>query len=129
MGYASSRVQQGGCRWDLLDGFRGDLRELQLDEMTLRELKGLMTRAATGTVRSDEWEYPLRSGGNMVGELRLDIEALKYRLYYNEPALDMELLLAVVMGLKVHDDEGVWFAVQQGHIQTAKRRLFAEGWR
>lgn len=126
----SARVTQGGCKWSFVPDFHKDIKALQeeahFDEMTLRELKRLMLRASQGTVRAHEWEYPLRTGGNIVGELRLDIENWKYRLYYNEPSTDMTLLIAVVLGLKVHDDDGQWWIEQQKHIGTAKLRLFIE---
>ncbi|MFD6883005.1 hypothetical protein [Rhodococcus sp. NPDC060084] len=128
MAIGSSRVTVGGCTWELLAEFKRDITELNLDHMTLHEVKRLMLRAAQGTVRTDEWEYPLVSGGNMVGELRLDIEELKYRLYYNEPRSAPTLLLAVLLGVKTHDEVGHWKSVQQGHIQAAKLRLFHAEW-
>lgn len=125
----SSRVTIGGCRWFFVSEFKTDLKALQLTADDLATLKRLLQRAAQGTVRFDEWEYPLALGGGVIGELRMDIEELKYRIFYYEPTRDMTALLALGIMVKSHDDEGQWKGAQNAEIERARARLIDEGCR
>lgn len=122
----SSRVTNGGCRWFFVPAFKADLQALQLTADDVATLKRLLNRAAQGTVRFDEWEYPLALGGGVIGELRMDIEDSKYRIFYYEPTRDMTALLALGIMVKAHDDRGQWKGDQNAEIERARARLIEE---
>lgn len=122
----SARVTKGGCRWRFVKAFTNDVADLALTLDDRHTLKRLLDRAAQGTVRSEEWEYPLSLGRGVIGELRMDIGDDKYRIMYHEPRDDLAGLLALGIMVKEHDDEGQWRQQQNDFIEVARGRLIAE---
>ncbi|GAA2376215.1 hypothetical protein GCM10009855_14410 [Gordonia cholesterolivorans] len=122
---ASDRVCRGGCCWKRHGDLGEDLQSLHqaIHPSTWSDIRQLMARAARGTVRSTEWEYPCRSSHGRVGELKTSVtEAVQvddvddpdtddgtvdmrvhYRIYYHEPSLHETELWAMAAGSKCKD--------------------------
>ncbi|KZF07842.1 hypothetical protein A2J03_22620 [Rhodococcus sp. EPR-157] len=96
-----------------------------------------LRRAANGTVREEDWEYPCESSRGAIGEIRYDeageVRAIKpdgaifeeaiihYRVYFNEPKLCPEELWAMGAGSKSWHIDHIG-TVQQDDIDLAVAR-------
>ncbi|BCN82793.1 hypothetical protein RE0356_14340 [Prescottella equi] len=133
---ASDRVKQGGCQWKRHEEFSIDAGKLgTIDADTWASLKRLLVRAAQGTVRDEEWEYPCALANGRVGELRMehagevtDDEGIDhevtfhYRTYYHEPRACPTDLWAMALGLKhIRDPDSA--SRQNDDIARAKDRV------
>lgn len=135
---ASARVLRGGCTWkrhpDLPADFEAYPVEVVLDRAWLATLKQLLRRAAQGTVRNEEWEYPCATARGQIGELKMThaheferggemIDLLVWhRIYYHEPGACPSELWAMSAGCKVDGDE-TGAAHQQEAIERACSRV------
>ncbi|WP_248488904.1 hypothetical protein [Tsukamurella sp. PLM1] len=105
-----------------------------LDRAWLATLKQLLRRAAQGTVRNEEWEYPCATSRGQIGELKMtyahecerdgELTDLNvwHRIYYHEPSACPAELWAVSAGCKV-DGDATGAAQQQDAIDRACTRV------
>ena len=135
--HETDRIGIFECTWKRHGEFAGDIGRLNLDTDTWVALKMLMRRAAAGTVRLDEWEYPCASSRGAIGELKhheeCEVTAIKadravpesatvhYRVYFAEPAVSPEELWALGMGAKSWHPDFVG-TNQQDDIELAMGR-------
>jgi hypothetical protein len=109
------------CSWKRHSEFGHDVVRLQLDVDTWIALKAQLRRAAHGTIRDADWEYPCGSTHGAIGEIRYDEEGevqvihpdsvvmepatIHYRVYFNEPRLCPQELWGMGAGAKsLHPD-------------------------
>jgi hypothetical protein len=128
------------CTWRRHAEFGGDVGRLGIDRDTWAAMKSLMRRAARGTVRENEWEFPCATSSGSLGELKLyeadevsyvaegqkviDEVTIHYRIYFNEPTLCPEELWAMGAGAKCEHPEYVG-TDQQADIAVAVGRTYA----
>lgn len=117
----SDRIGLVQCTWKRHAEFANDLGRLSIDRDTYFGIKAQLRRAANGTVRDEDWEYPCGTTRGAIGEIRYDeqgeVEVIRidrvdqeeaiinYRVYFNEPTLCPEELWGMGMGAKsLHKD-------------------------
>ena len=119
--HESDRIGKVQCSWKRHAEFGHDVGRLQIDRDTWIALKTQLRRAATGTIRDKDWEYPCGSSHGAIGEIRHDEEGevqvirtdavimepatIHYRVYFNEPRLCPQELWSMTAGAKcLHPD-------------------------
>lgn len=134
----SDRIGIRRCTWKYHPEFVADLRRIGVDKHTWRAIVAMLRRAADGTARKVDWEFPCASSTGIIGELKhaeeAEIKCLDadnnvafetttnhYRVYFNEPHLCPEELWAMGAGVKSHHPYFVG-TNQQDDIQLAALR-------
>lgn len=119
--HESDRIGKVQCSWKRHGELANDLGRLRIDVDTWIALKTQLKRAATGTIRNQDWEYPCGSTRGAIGEIRYDEEGevqvirpdsivmeaatINYRVYFNEPSLCPQELWGMSAGGKsLHPD-------------------------
>ncbi|MCT1353837.1 MULTISPECIES: hypothetical protein [unclassified Gordonia (in: high G+C Gram-positive bacteria)] len=117
----SDRIGVINCSWKRHSDLAHDIGRLRVDKDTWVAIKAQLRRAAIGTIRDEDWEYPCESTRGAIGEIRYDEEAeveaiysdrvitetttVNYRVYFNEPVLCPEELWGMGAGAKsLHPD-------------------------
>jgi hypothetical protein len=128
------------CSWRRHPDFGNDVGRLQIDADTCIALKTQLRRAANGTIRDGDWEYPCASTRGAIGEIRHDEEGevqvirshsvvmepatIHYRVYFSEPRLCPQELWGMGAGAKSHHPDYVG-TDQQTDIDIAVARTNA----